>query len=343
MNRCNEGKSGHRRRAFTLVELLAVIAIIGVLIALLLPAVQMAREAARRSACSNNGKQLGLAIHNFVNARGRFPRLGIDESVSRSAWVVSDSYLVPILPYLEEQARFDKWIKSGTIGDLNNGRIAVIQCPSSVWAADSLGLKGPVSNWGAFAGVDLGGGGTGSLGIIRGQGKNSLGVIQAPAAVTFDSISDGLSNTAMLGEIATTSASDTRFLFGNLAPTTRAVCRDTSNLWTSLLTQSAGTTPWLQFPVTLNGSYIPNSRMCDNAWSMGWNGGAGASTSWHPSGVHVVMGDTAVSFIDENIDCGTVNGDPWAVSLPTARSVANPKGVWGDIMSAAGAESSKLP
>jgi len=125
------------RRGFTLVELLVVIAIIGILVALLLPAVQKAREAARRMQCSNNMKQLGLAALNFESANRHFPTAG---DCGSSFWsgpqrfqaqygFENASWMYQILPQMEEQALFDRREVVGLRG-MRSARISAYNCPS---------------------------------------------------------------------------------------------------------------------------------------------------------------------------------------------------------------------
>ncbi|GAA4430620.1 DUF1559 domain-containing protein [Bremerella cremea] len=128
-------KPSSPQSGFTLVELLVVIAIIGVLIALLLPAVQQAREAARRMQCSNNLKQLGLALHNYHDTNGAFPMVSYIDNTNRPA-----SWIVRLWPYIEQSAAYDQCTFQSDwtgIGFDKNWRITTnmfvdgLNCPSN--------------------------------------------------------------------------------------------------------------------------------------------------------------------------------------------------------------------
>jgi prepilin-type N-terminal cleavage/methylation domain-containing protein/prepilin-type processing-associated H-X9-DG protein len=227
---------GDSRRAFTLVELLVVIAIIGVLIALLLPAVQMARESARRTQCLNNLHQFGLAIQSFHSAHNRLPAGGavdqapwFGEHPTGVAW--GSSWLVYLLPYMEQQSLFEQmsfetgsgW--GGTCATKNytlakNVVIKGYHCPSSpldemardafqgltpIQASSYVGISGATSNLftpNTFREMRMNIG-AGSPNGSSGGVVSTGGALVPNARMTFAHLRDGTSNVAMVSEYST--------------------------------------------------------------------------------------------------------------------------------------------
>ena len=206
-----------RRSGFTLVELLVVIAIIGILIALLLPAVQAAREAARRSQCTNHLKQLGLAIHNYHDTFKVFPpgvfADGLNDSLNTPPH--SMSWMPTLLPFMEQQALYDQLKpymetrnSSGFPTDLFNTVIPTLMCPS-----DPVKRKtGVVHNTGGAdppPDYDDGFHGNyllcnGSQQVTEGSGGNSRdmnGMFYYLSNIDMAAVRDGTSNTVMSSEI----------------------------------------------------------------------------------------------------------------------------------------------
>jgi prepilin-type N-terminal cleavage/methylation domain-containing protein len=186
------------RRAFTLVELLVVIAIIGVLVALLLPAVQAAREAARRTQCTNNLKQIGLALHNYELSFRTFPPSALYPVASVSA----DTYSVHarILPYLDQNNVFSQvdFNLSATSQQAVVGqRIPTYLCPSEAkkMARVTATLIRQPLNYGANVGVWF------VYNPNNGQGGD--GALPANTFARAAEFSDGLSNTIGFAEVKT--------------------------------------------------------------------------------------------------------------------------------------------
>jgi prepilin-type N-terminal cleavage/methylation domain-containing protein len=206
---------------FTLVELLVVIAIIGVLVALLLPAVQAAREAARRSSCSNNLKNLGLAMHNYHDTNNAFPYGDRLTGNSRTfGWTAR------ILPFIEQQPLYDRINWSASWSDttpvngyynkqIQSNKINVFLCPSATNDKTTSDLDGTTPAYTFhYVGI-MGPDGTNAMtgtyytctncisgGVTGHGGFAQQGMLNWEKAQTMANVTDGLSNTLMLGELS---------------------------------------------------------------------------------------------------------------------------------------------
>ncbi len=324
-----------KRDGFTLVELLVVIAIIGILIALLLPAVQAAREAARRSQCTNNLKQVGLSMHNYHDVHKCFPA-AVYRNGQNDFWRGYSAF-VQVLPFIEQQAVYDtlkadsrNFYLHWNHGDTQNIRasaIAAYKCPSDSAFPSAGGnswANGPGCNYGVS---------TGST-IEWNHWKRQNGMFRckddgnSQAEVKMADIRDGTSNTMLASEHLTGDDNDGQLMNGNSSETrigsafpggesnadaTQAQL-DTWGLACQGVTthNSENGCQWVApepTQTTLNVVAPPNWKYpnCQTSGSgfAADRDGAYVPRSRHPGGVNVAVGDGSTRFISETIDLDT--------------------------------------
>jgi prepilin-type N-terminal cleavage/methylation domain-containing protein len=312
-----------KRGAFTLVELLVVIAIIGILVAMLLPAVQSAREAARRMQCGNHLKQIGLALHNYHTAHKKLPfgASGIQSSTPGGTWAAF------ILPQLEQQNAFDLFDFKVPMVHANNATaiktvVPVYLCPSDpgsrtpirtnhhagvplpqVAKLSYVGSMGPThmdscadcvdptpgaANYCCRMGWSFGSLPNGGLGITAGTFPGMI--CRHPVSITFDDVRDGLTNTFLVGETVPDQCGFNGAYANNF-------CVSSTSIILNLLQGDNG-----------NNSGPALAKAC-------------GFKSLHPGGAQFILGDGSVHFISETIDyklyneLGSRNGGE-VVTLP---------------------------
>ena len=312
------------RRGFTLVELLVVIAIIGILIALLLPAVQAAREAARRSQCVNNGKQIGLALHNYHDTFKCFPsgviNCGFRPKTEYAGGVKNTPGWALILPFIEQQPLYDKldfrfafgegYGSSNTAADVVapsinaphlTTRIDLFECPS----ARNKGVFKPyTTTYAAYLTVPGGSYRTnwffssGSFSENSAPFQNNIsavnqGMFGTQQGCTMAQITDGTSNSFAVGE----ALYDVPGCCGGLHWGPFALFGNYTHLFGLV---GANNTRPITYAASHKMNYTINTTLQWPSYTSCRT--AGVFSSDHPGGVNMVFGDGSVRFIAETLD-----------------------------------------
>ncbi|GAA4426346.1 DUF1559 domain-containing protein [Bremerella cremea] len=317
------------RSGFTLVELLVVIAIIGVLIALLLPAVQQAREAARRGQCLNNMKQLALAMHNFHDTNNTFPKnaYGPNAGVTWDGWhLFSANY--KLLPFIEQNSLYDQFNLSGTWNDNRTGpmnvRLQAFLCPSALEAPSSSTIDwgGPGSNYAWSSGST-----PNTAHACTRNGCN--GMLTTKDETKMAEVTDGLSNTIFCSEILSGDgvANSPKYPYdilytGDDSPYNSIANKDfptqaeIDGIGSSVNSSPSGErsnngTLWAWYShgqsifntaTPPNWKYPSSGGNCCPGGAHDWGKGFIGARSLHPGGVNVAMGDGSVRFVPETVN-----------------------------------------
>ena len=293
-----------RRNGFTLVELLVVIAIIGILVALLLPAVQTAREAARRTQCINKMRQLTLACHTFESGQRAFPvgsRVdSIDSDFTNCASSVDRPGTAPwtvlILPYMENSALQDMCDLSLTFTSTSNVRGAAIN--HRVFELENPDFKcpsDPISGLGTNYTTYLGVQGGGPCPRCTSQSNNRLffdnGILAVNTRVPIRKIKDGTSKTFMIGESRFV---DQSVLTGGNAPGWSG--------WASSAKSGSWAMPMVMAGATLLGINGLDRVQYDPIRVKTLDVQTRAFGSHHPGGAHFASADGSVAFVNDGVD-----------------------------------------
>ncbi len=339
-----------RPRGFTLIELLVVVTIIGTLAALTIPAVQAAREQARKAECLNHLRQIGLGLHNYHVSADALPlaisvtfdpRYVPQHTPQCDSWQYNDSFLAAILPYLEQAPLYNAlnrnlYVLSPENRTVTAASLATYSCPSDIDAlepqpftiGDTLGLGYSLDDQPRFGRTSYGGfEGTlmefatpkgVSCSVPPAIARYANGSFGAPTPVRFDSFGDGLAMTMLVGERSLTRLRNLDKVFPSWYRS--ANCWYSAELGSTLITAFYEPNQ----PETRDGSVNVNGR----TWS---------SSSLHPGGVNVLMADGSVRFVKESInswptvDVSITNPDDY-------RSGRIPPGIWQRLATRDGGE-----